>query len=180
MPWSAGPTTSDGELVSICSTEQLLGQRQAAHHHCRGTTERALGAGVDELAHTPWTEHLSDDVVAALARNVVIVSTLDIHSYGVRTPALEVAVDNLRRFSDAGGRVRYGTDLGNGPIPPGIHAGEARHLSHAGLGTDAILEAMTGGPGVVGLGGSPFEDLARIGDVRLVIRSGRVARIDTP
>jgi imidazolonepropionase-like amidohydrolase len=120
-----------------------------------------------------------------VARRMAIVSTLDIHSYGRRTPALETAVDNLARFSDAGGRVVYGTDLGNGPIPPGIDVGEALHLAAAGLSPDAILASMTrsrleaGSPGdVVGLGGNPLEDLAAFGRVRLVVRSGRVRRMD--
>ena len=46
-----------------------------------------------------------------------VVSTLDIHLFGRETPELDVAKDNLRRFAAAGGRVAYGTDLGNGPIP---------------------------------------------------------------
>ena len=48
-----------------------------------------------------------------------IVSTLDILSFGRDTAELRVALDNLRRFHDAGGEVVYGTDLGNGPIPSG-------------------------------------------------------------
>ena len=47
-----------------------------------------------------------------------IVSTLDIHGWGSDTPEIRTALDNLSRFHAAGGRVVYGTDLGNGPIPP--------------------------------------------------------------
>jgi imidazolonepropionase-like amidohydrolase len=89
-------------------------------------------------------------------------------------------LDNVRRFAAAGGRVTYGTDLGNGPIPAGIHAGEAAHLAGAGLSSEQVLEALTfrplaaGEPGdLVGLGGNPFEDLAALADVRLVLRAGR-------
>lgn len=139
------------------------------------------------LAHCPWTERLSDDLVEAVARRMAVTSTLDIHSYGHRTPELEVAVDNLRRFAEAGDQVRYGTDLGNGPIPPGCHAGEAAHLAAAGLSGEAILQAMTasrlaggGRADVIGLAGHPLEDLGALGRVRLVVRSGRIRRADSP
>jgi imidazolonepropionase-like amidohydrolase len=178
-----GPTLTDAELVAICEYAHARKLAVTAHVQGSGQTERALGAGIDELAHCPWTERLSDDLIEALARRTGIVSTLDIHAYGSRTPELDVAVDNLRRFAEAGGRVRYGTDLGNGPIPPGIHQTEAAHLAAAGLSVDAILQAMTLAPlragaegDVVGLRGNPFEDLSAFGRVELVVSRGRVRR----
>jgi imidazolonepropionase-like amidohydrolase len=177
----AGPTLTDAELLAVCGAAHERGLAVTAHVQGRGQTERALGAGVDELAHCPWTERLTDDLVEALTRTVAVVSTLDIHSYGRETPELVTALDNLRRFVAAGGRVRYGTDLGNGPIPPGIHVGEVRHLTEAGLDAAAILSGMTLSPlrqgveaDVVGLAGDPFEDLEALGRVRLVIRGGTV------
>jgi imidazolonepropionase-like amidohydrolase len=179
----AGPTLSDAALVAACDAAHARGLRVTAHVQGPGQTERALGAGVDELAHCPWTERLGDDLVAALARRMEIVSTLDIHSFGRTTPALGTTVDNLRRFAANGGRIRYGTDLGNGPIPPGIHVGEARHLAAAGLSTDDILRSMTRGPlrdgadaDVVGLQGDPFDDLDALGRVGLVVRRGTARR----
>lgn len=179
----AGPTLSDASLVAVCDTAHARGLAVTAHVQGPGQTERALGAGVDELAHCPWTERLSDGLVAALARRMEIVSTLDIHSYGRSTPELSTAVDNLRRFASSGGRVRYGTDLGNGPIPAGIHVGEVRHLAAAGLSTDDVLRSMTRGPlrdgvhaDIVGLRGDPFEDLEAFGNVGLVVRRGTTLR----
>jgi imidazolonepropionase-like amidohydrolase len=179
----AGPTLSDVALVAACEAAHARGLRVTAHVQGSGQTERALGAGVDELAHCPWTERLGDDLVAALARRMEIVSTLDIHSLGRTTPELSTAVDNLRRFVANGGRVRYGTDLGNGPIPPGIHVGEARHLAAAALATDDILRSMTRGPlrvgadaDIVGLRGDPFEGPEALGRVGLVVRKGTARR----
>jgi len=178
----AGPTLGDRELVAICQAARGRGLRVTAHVQGRGQAERALGAGVDELAHCPW-EPLSDAVIAGLARSVRIVSTLDMHSHGRDTPALRAAASNLRRFREAGGAVVYGTDLGNGPIPPGLHAGEALHLRAAGMAPEEVLQAMTAGPlapgapaDLVGLAGDPREDLAALGRVRFVMRSGRVIR----
>jgi imidazolonepropionase-like amidohydrolase len=179
----AGPTLADAELVAVSDAAHARNLSVVAHVQGPGQTERALGGGVDELGHTPWTERLSDELVSAVARRMIICSTLDIQSYGRRTPHLDVALDNLRRFVQAGGRVRYGTDLGNGPIPPGIHVREAHHLASAGLPPGAILTAMTGwrlrdgAPGdLLALAGNPLEDLGAVGEVRLVIRSGRVRR----
>lgn len=181
----AGPTLSDPELLAIVEAAHGRGLAVTAHLQGPGQTERAVGAGVDELAHTPWTERLPDGLVQAMARSVAMVSTLDIHSFGRSTPQLETAVDNLRRFRDAGGRVRYGTDLGNGPIPPGIHAGEARHLAAAGLPADEILGSMThhgiepGAPAdLVGLQGDPTEDLGALSAPGLVIRGGRLRHLE--
>jgi imidazolonepropionase-like amidohydrolase len=181
----AGPNLTDGELVAVCDAAHRRGLRVTAHVQGRGQSERALGAGVDELAHCPWTERLSDDLVRGVAARMAVVSTLDIHSFGRRSPELDVAVDNLARIAAAGGRILYGTDLGNGPIPPGIHPGEALHLASAGLAPQGILAAMTrsrlepGAPAdVVGLAWSPLEDLGAFAAVRLVVRAGRVRRLD--
>ena len=175
----AGPTLTDAELVAVCEAAHERGLAVTAHVQGSGQTDRAVGAGVDELAHCPWTERLSDELVASLARTTSVVGTLDIHA--ADPTALGVATDNLRRFAAGGGRVRYGTDLGNGSIPPGIHLGEVRHLTEAGLDAPAILRAMTLSPlregaaaDVVGVAGDPFEDLEALERIRLVVRTGTV------
>jgi imidazolonepropionase-like amidohydrolase len=179
----AGPTISDEELVAICQSAHDAGTIVTAHVQGRGQTARALGAGVDELAHCPWTERLTDDLIHALSAQVRIVSTLDILSYGRDTPELRIATDNLRRFIEAGGRVAYGTDLGNGPIPPGIDVREALHLHRAGLSAEQVLGVLTFRPlarrepaDLVGVSGNPLESLDALGHVRLVLRGGRRVR----
>lgn len=176
----AGPTLSDQDLVAICDVAHRGGTIVTAHCQGREQAARALGAGVDEFAHCPWSERLADELIEAMAKRMRIVSTLDILSYGRDTPELRTAIDNLRRFLAAGGRVAYGTDLGNGPIPPGIHVGEAWHLRTAGLSGEEVLEALTFRPlaagepaDLVGLGGNPLEDLDALANVRLVLRAGR-------
>lgn len=179
----AGPTLSDPELVAVCDTAHAREAIVTAHCQGPGQVERALGAGVDELAHTPWSERLGESLVHAVARRMRIVSTLDIHSYGEDTPELRIAVDNLARFLAAGGTVAYGTDLGNGPIPPGIDVREAWHLVRAGLRGERLLEALTFRPlepgefaNVLAFGGNPLEDVGALEDLRLVIRMGRRVR----
>jgi len=179
----AGPTLTDTELLAICDTAHAAEAIVTVHAQGPGQVERALGAGVDEFAHCPWSERLPDAVIEAMAKRTRIVSTLDIHSFGRQTPELRMALDNLRRFLLAEGSVAYGTDLGNGPIPPGLHGAEALHLFTAGLSPEGILRAITfrplevGEPGdLVVLGENPLETVDAYDDVRLVIRGGRPVR----
>jgi len=176
----AGPTPPDAVLLAICDAARGRGLPVTAHVQGRGQTERAMGAGVAELAHCPW-EPLAETTIEALSRGVRIVSTLDIHSYGRDTPEWRIALDNLHRFAAAGGEVAYGTDLGNGPIPPGLHVREAAHLLAAGLTPDDVLRAITAGPiapgapaDLIGLDGDPREDVRALGRVRFVMKAGRV------
>ena len=178
----AGPTPTDGELAAIV---QAAGERRlpvTAHVQGVGQAERALGAGVSEFAHCPWSERLSESVLEAAAKAVRIVSTLDIWSFGNVTPELRTAADNMARFRAAGGTVVYGTDLGNGAIPPGIDVREVLLLRETvGMTTDEILEALVAGPlesggpaDLIALARDPREDLTALGDLKLVIRAGRV------
>jgi imidazolonepropionase-like amidohydrolase len=176
----AGPTPGDAELMAICDAAALAGIPVTAHAQGPGQVERALGAGVDELAHTPWIR-LSDDVIDTAAKRMRWISTLDILSFGRDTPEIRAALDNLRRFHGAGGSIGYGTDLGNGPVPPGIHTRELLWMRDAGLSNDDILAALVRSPIVrdapadlIALGSNPLEELTAFDNIRLVVRSGRV------
>jgi imidazolonepropionase-like amidohydrolase len=111
-----------------------------------------------------------------------MVSTLDILSFGDVTQELRTACDNLVRFRIAGGTVVYGTDLGNGAIPPGIHLREALLLHEAvRMKPEEVLVAMTAGPiavdgpaDLIVLGSDPLVRLEALGDLRTVVRAGRV------
>jgi imidazolonepropionase-like amidohydrolase len=180
----AGPTPSDAELAAVADAAGAAGIPVTAHAQGAGQVERALGAGFDELAHTPWTHRLSDDVIATAAQRLRIVSTLDICSFGRDTPEIRTALENLRRFHTAGGTVIYGTDLGNGAIPPGIHTRELRLMVEAGMEYEEVLEALVRAPIEPGapadllvLTGSPLDDLEAFDEIRAVIRAGRVVTL---
>ena len=177
-----GPTPSDAELAAIVEAAHGRDLPVTAHVEGVGQAGRAVGAGIDEFAHAPWSERLSDALVEAAARTMRVVSTLDILSYGDVTPELRTACENLVRFRAAGGTVVYGTDLGNGPIPPGIHVREALLLHEAVRMTpEEVLTAMTAGclargapADLVVLGRDPLGEVEAFGDLRLVVRAGRV------
>ncbi|MGZ8615435.1 MAG: amidohydrolase family protein, partial [Actinomycetota bacterium] len=142
----AAPTPSDAVLSAICDAARAHDLPVTAHAEGPGQVARALGAGVRELAHTPWSERLDDSTLAAAAERMRWVSTIDIHGFGRDTPELRCALDNLARFHRAGGEVVYGTDLGNGPVPSGVHVAELRWLRQAGLTTEQVLEAFVRAP----------------------------------
>ncbi len=179
----AGPTPTDAVLSAICDTALEHDLPVTAHAQGRGQVERALGAGVGELAHTPWSERLDDSTLSAAAARMRWVSTLDIHGFGRNTPELRCALDNLARFHRTNGDIVYGTDLGNGPIPSGVHVTELQWLRQAGLTTEQVLETFVRAPIEVGapadllvVGESPLGDVAALDDIRLVVRAGEVVK----
>ncbi|HZD17439.1 MAG TPA: amidohydrolase [Actinomycetota bacterium] len=178
----AGPTPSDAELAAIVEAAHARDLPVTAHVEGSGQAERALGAGIDEFAHVPWTDRLPDPFLEAAAKTMRMVSTLDIQSFGDVTPELRTASDNAVRFLAVGGTIVYGTDLGNGPIPPGIDVREALLLHEAlRMPVEDVLTAMVAGPlaegapaDLIALARDPFQDLHALGDLPLVVRAGRV------
>lgn len=142
------PLLDDATLGAIVAAAHRHALPVVAHTEGTGQVVRAAAAGVDVLAHTPWTETLGDDVLQRMAGTLPWISTLAIHDERARV----VAYDNLARFVRAGGRVLYGTDMGNGPIPVDLHHAELEALVAAGLDETTILDAVCRAgptPGVV-------------------------------
>lgn len=157
------PLLSDEVLATAVRAAQAAGLPVLVHAEGPGQVERAVDVRADVLVHAPWTERVPDDVLRR-GRAMTWISTLAIHAgYGnvrmatrrarpsVRSripgdsPALATAVDNVRRFRALGGRVVYGTDMGNGPTPVGVNADEIRLLELAGMtGEDLIGAVCTG------------------------------------
>jgi hypothetical protein len=133
-----GPVFGDDVLRAIAGAAERVGLLTVAHVQGVGQVRRALDAGLLRLAHTPFSELLSDDLLDRSADGTWI-STLDIHR---GDPAHEVAIANLRGFRERGGHVLYGTDLGNGELPVGVNERELRALQRVGLGREALLAAL--------------------------------------
>jgi hypothetical protein len=143
----AGETVDDRTLRAIVEESTFAGLPVVVHAQGPGQTERAVRAGATQLAHTPFSERVHDQVIeSAVAQGMSWVSTLDIHGWGTPTPQRAIAIDNLRRFHAAGGLVLYGTDLGNGPLPAGIDSRELEALFDAGLTTTDVLRTIADGP----------------------------------
>ena len=139
-----GPVFDPTTLAAIVRAAHERGLPVVAHVEGDGMTRLAVEAGVDALAHAPYPEHVDDALVErAVAIGQRWISTLFVTGYGTVTPDSERAADNLRRFLDAGGRVLYGTDLGNGDQPLGVNADELALMAGAGLDAPALLAAIT-------------------------------------
>jgi imidazolonepropionase-like amidohydrolase len=181
-----GPTLPAPVLAAIVRAAGERGLGVTAHVGTAAEAVKALAAGVGELAHWPFDHSpLPDPLVDALAESVVAVPTLHIDP----SPARRAGV---RRFLARGGRVVYGTDLGNQGPPPGVDVEELALLVEAGLDPGRALAAATSlaaahlgladtGRVVPGaradlllVDGDPLDDLTALERVLLVTRDGRV------
>jgi hypothetical protein len=137
---TAGATFSDDMLARLVDLATRRGLTVVVHAEGAGEAARALAAGAAHLAHTPFTEGLSRADIAAHAERMTWISTLAIHP--PRSAERANAVENVAAFHAAGGRVRYGTDMGNGPTPAGLNLAELDALRDAGLTTSDLLVAL--------------------------------------
>ncbi len=136
----AGPVVSDDVLAAILDSAAARGLPVVAHAQGAGQVERAVDAGVSALAHAPFDGPVSRRLIArAVSAGQAWISTLDIH----RGASRHRAVANLRAFAARGGRVLYGTDLGNGDLPVGVNRRELLALHEAGVRGDALVAALT-------------------------------------
>ncbi|HEY0534802.1 MAG TPA: amidohydrolase [Actinoplanes sp.] len=166
---AGGPLLPLTTMTAVAEAAHALAVPVVVHAEGDGTVARALDCGADFLAHTPWTSPLDDGLARACASRMTWISTLDIHGWGTKTPESVTAVGNLRQFLSYGGSVRYGTDLGNGPLPPAINPREIRLLQSAGMSPAEILASMAG-PGVAWIPGGLDFDPARFADVLATAR----------
>jgi len=134
-----GPVLDDETLAAIVAAARERGLPVVAHAQGEGMTRRALDAGIDALAHAPFTETLDGQTIAAAAATQVWISTLTVHDAADHRRA----VANMGAFVAAGGRVLYGTDLGNGDWPAGVREAELTALHDAGLRGAALVAALT-------------------------------------
>lgn len=137
-----GPVLDRDTLHAIVAAAHERSLPVVAHVQGTGMPRLALSAGVDALAHVPFTERLGPRfVAAAVAAGQRWIPTLDIHR--ARPEERANAVANLAAFTAAGGSVLYGTDLGNGDLPVGVNAGELSAMAEAGIPWPAIIASLT-------------------------------------
>ena len=141
----AGPVFSDEVFRAIVEAARAAGLPVVAHAEGAGEALRAARLGATRLAHAPFSERLNDDELAELAASTEWCSTLDIHGWGEPTHEHEIAVANVKRFVRLGGRILYGTDMGNGPTPIGLNPRELASLAAAGLTPEQQIAALTPG-----------------------------------
>jgi imidazolonepropionase-like amidohydrolase len=185
----AGPTLDPPLLRAIVGAAHARELEVTAHVSGLDELDKAIDAGVDELAHMLMSpERIPPEMIARMvSQDMVVIPTLSILSGRERA----IAIDNLRRFIAAGGRVVYGTDLGNEGPRPGIDPREVEGMRASGMSTRDIVAAATVGAaahlgldrvGVIEAGYqadiaavpvAALEDPIHLADVQMVFRRGR-------
>jgi imidazolonepropionase-like amidohydrolase len=139
---------------AIVAEAHREGKPVFAHPSNQAGIEVALQSGVDVLAHTtpdggPWSASLVERLKAA---NVALIPTLTLwHVESKNEPAAEfekgmntVVLPQLRAYSEAGGQILFGTDVGY--TQHFDTAEEFAWMSRAGLSFQQILASLTTSP----------------------------------
>jgi imidazolonepropionase-like amidohydrolase len=137
----AGPVLDLETLRAIVSAAHARDLKVTGHVFGLDELDKALDAGVDELAHMLMSPQVipPETIQRMVSSNMTIVPTLAIF-FG---PARRTAIRNLHAFFTAGGTVVYGTDLGNEGPQPGIDPGEIAGMQGAGMSGADIIRAAT-------------------------------------
>jgi imidazolonepropionase-like amidohydrolase len=186
------PTLSPEEASAIVQTAHERGVPVTVHATSRRTLERALEAGVDDVAHMA-DDRVPDRVIQRMVEAGV-----------AWVPTLEALGDydesNLRRFLAAGGVVALGNDAGYlSGLEIGMPMDEIELLEQAGMTPMQIILAATrdaarvcrldGELGtleasktadVLVVDGDPLQDLQVLTDVLLVVHEGTIIRSEVP
>ncbi len=134
----AGPVLGDDLFRAVVTAAAEHGLPTVAHAEGAGQAQRAARLGAARLAHSPFTERLSDDEIDEQAASASWISTMAIHDGEARA----IVVDNVRRFAARGGELVYGSDMGNGPTPVDLRDSELSALREAGVDGIDLLRAL--------------------------------------
>ena len=186
----------------IAAEAHRAGKPVFAHVSNNQGIEVAIQSGVDILAHTTpaddlWTSSLVERMITA---HMALTPTLTLweveFSKGNGTPedldkGMSRAADQLKAFSQAGGQVLFGTDVGY--IEKFDTSEEFTWMSRAGMNFPQILASLTTNPAarfgfsshsgrivknmdadLVVLDGDPAKDVIAFSKIHQVIRSGQL------
>jgi len=182
----AGPTLDDATLRALVEAARERDREVTCHCATVAELERALDAGIAELAHGLWDDATIPNplIDRMVDTGLTLVPTLHVGPSRAR-------IDNVLRFAAAGGRVVYGTDMGNDPASHGIDVDELRLMRRAGMTLEDVLAAATSVPArtyalpggliepdahanLVLVAGDPRLSLDVLGNPLLVMRSGQI------
>ncbi len=204
-----GSITADGVLPmpedmakAIVSAAHRAGKPVFAHPSNAEGIEVALQSGVDILAHTaPMSGDWTPDFVKRLKdAHMALIPTLtlfDVEAKKAKVSAeenemwIKQAVQELKAYSDGGGQILFGTDVGY--IDQFDTTEEFRLMARAGMSFPQILASLTTNPAarfgyanhsgriakdfdadLVVLNGDPAKDVTAFSKVAQVIRSGKL------
>ena len=197
-----GILTMPSDLAQVIAAEaHRAGKPVFAHVSNLEGIEVALQSRVDILAHTtpitgPWTSSLVERLKSA---HMALTPTLTLWHVELKGDSPEkfekamneTAVPQLRAYSEAGGQILFGTDVGY--IQQFDTSEEFLWMSRAGMSFEQILASLTTNPAerfgysnhsgriakgmdadLVVLRADPKQDATAFSSVRYTIRSGRI------
>jgi imidazolonepropionase-like amidohydrolase len=161
----------------------------------------AIDSGVDVLAHTvpespPWTPDFTEQLKRASLSLIPTLTLFDVEARKAnvpdqqRTAFIAQMVDQLRAYSEAGGDILFGTDIGYTDLYDTTL--EFTLMSQAGMNYRQILASLTTNPARkfgdsdrcriakdmkadwVILSADPAWDITAYSKVRFTIRNGKV------
>ena len=205
----AGAITANGILPmpldiakAIVAEAHHAGKPVFAHPSNQEGLEVSIQSGVDILAHTApmsgeWSPAFTDRLKAAHMALIPTLTLFDVEAKKAKVSAEENeqwiahAVRQLKAYSDAGGEILFGTDVGY--TDHFDTAEEFTLMARAGMSFQQILASLTTDPAsrfgyaehggtiakgkdadLVILNADPAKDVANFAKVRQVIRDGRV------
>ena len=187
---------------AILAGAHRAGKPVFAHPSNLAGVQLAVQSGVDILAHTapegggPWS---SSTIETLKSKNMALIPTLTLWHVEMKTisPAEfekgmnEVILPQVRAYSEAGGQILFGTDVGY--IQQFDTSEEFMWMSRAGLTFPQILASLTTSPAqrfgfasrngriakgfdadLAVLAGDPATDVTALSKVRYTIRAGNV------
>lgn len=187
------PTLSPEELAAIVAVAHERNTVVSAHVTTSKDLRHALDSGVDDIAHMV-VDFVPDDLIKTMVdTDVYWVPTIELWK-GVNPAFGSIAVENLGRFCDAGGKVALGTDYDGytirfdlgmpireiewmaeaGMTPMQIIVAGTKHAAHVcNLDDVGTLEAGKGADIIV-VDGNPLDDIHALTKVQIVIHNGEV------
>jgi imidazolonepropionase-like amidohydrolase len=172
------------------------GKPAFAHPQNQIGVDTVIAAGVDVLAHTVpgGPNYTSEQLARFKAQGIALIPTLSLMTTLVLDPALTArlvgnTVEQLRTFSDNGGAVLFGTDVGFTNL---YDTSLEYELMRRALTPSQVLASLTTNPAaffkapntgkvekgfdadVVVLDGDPIADVRNLAKVAITIRAGKV------
>ena len=193
-----GPAVNMDAGIAKAAVEVAHAQGKPVFAHPQNKTgvDVVIAAGVDVLAHTVPREagYTQEELAAFKSQGIALIPTLSLFAKAPLGPALtarlaDAGVNGLKAFSDNGGPVLFGTDVGFTTVCDTTLEYE---LMHRALSESQVLASLTTNPAsyfkarkkgkveagfdadLVVLDGDPLADVRNLAKVAFTIRAGQV------
>jgi imidazolonepropionase-like amidohydrolase len=194
------PMLTQEEVNTIVQTAHRLNKKVSAHISTSAHVDMAVSGDADDLAHMAIDYVSSSIITSVIEQNIYWVPTLELWKLVSERHNLkwdEIALDNLLRFSGAGGKVALGTDFGGYDVDfeLGMPLVEMQLMKQAGMSPMEIILAATKNAAIVcdmedelgtievgkiadlfAVNTNPLVDLQVLSDVQIVIHNGKIVK----